>query len=277
MSEDLDVTQPEDLSVEAAMDDDWLPPLPDDMPESERAAYEDDSVDDALIGDELTPPAVAPVSEPPLIDIEAAYADADATLSNLYDDHAELGRQLDEGEIGEGHYQSELLKLNRQIEKAQTELDAIEGERSQKLNQFESARQAEEQKFADAVDAFLARPENASIVEGSDAWNVLDAQIKMLAGVLPQNTPYDQLLEKARAATSQIVDLPTPSGRKAVPSAKPLRNNAMPPPTLSSMPAAATNESSGEFDHIEKLSGEAYERAIGQLSKEQRNRLLMGG
>ena len=186
--------------------------------------------------------------------------------------HAELealGEQYDNGDILDGAYNTAKVRIERdlkRIEARETELvtkeDALAERETSKQEQFQND-------FAVATNEFMARTENAIFVEGSPEFAALDNQLGMVAQSMPPGTPFDVLLDKARAAVSSYMALPAKPAEKAV------KQDPETMPSISNMPAVVPNTNDGnKFAHLDKLDGPALERAISDMSDAQQAEYL---
>lgn len=192
--------------------------------------------------------------------------------------HAELealGEQYDNGDILDGAYNTAKVRIERdlkRIEARETELvtkeDALAERETSKQEQFQND-------FAVAANDFMARTENAIFVEGSPEFAALDNQLGMVAQSMPPGTPFDVLLDKARAAVSSYMTLPEAgkTGSKSV--GKAFKQDPETMPSISNMPAVVPNTNDGnKFAHLDKLDGPALERAISDMSEAQQAEYL---
>lgn len=191
--------------------------------------------------------------------------------------HAELealGEQYDNGDILDGAYNTAKVRIERdlkRIEARETELvtkeDALAERETSKQEQFQND-------FAVAVTGFMARPENAPFVEGSPEFAALDQQLGMVAQSMAPGTPFDVLLDKARAAVSSYMTLPE-AGKQDKPVDKAVKQDLETMPSISNMPAVVPNTNDGnKFAHLDKLDGPALERAISDMSEAQQAEYL---
>lgn len=200
----------------------------------------------------------------------AIDAEYDAEIEKL----ADLGKKYDEGEILDGAYNAEKARIDRnlkRIEARESELvtkeDAIAARETSKQEQFQND-------FAVAANDFMARTENAIFVEGSPEFAALDQQLGMVAQSMAPGTPFDVLLDKARAAVSSYMTLPE-AGKQDKPVDKAVKQDPETMPSISNMPAVVANTNEGnKFAHLDKLDGPALERAISDMSEAQQAEYL---
>ena len=234
----------------------------DNADEADSADADNDSADD----DDYQQEAATVAEKRTAID-----AEFDAKHAEL----AELGEQYDNGDILDGAYNTAKVRIERdlkRIEARETELvtkeDAIAERETSKQEQFQND-------FASAANDFMARTENAIFVEGSPEFAALDNQLGMVAQSMPPGTPFDVLLDKARAAVSSYMTLPEVIKTESKPAEKAVKQDPETMPSISNMPAVVPNTNDGnKFAHLDKLDGPALERAISDMSDVQQAEYL---
>lgn len=206
--------------------------------------------------------------------VASKRAAIDAEFDAKHAELAELGEQYDNGDILDGAYNTAKVRIERdlkRIEARETELvtkeDAIA---ERETSQQEQSRND----FAAAAHEFMARPENAAFVEGSPEFAALDNQLGMVAQSMAPGTPFDVLLDKARAAVASYMTLPE-AGTRNKPADKSVKQDPETMPSIANMPSVvANNNDDGKFTHLDKLDGPALERAIADMSEAQQNEYL---
>ncbi|WP_105245440.1 hypothetical protein [Psychrobacter sp. Marseille-P5312] len=202
----------------------------------------------------------------------AIDAEFDAKLAEL----EALGKQYDDGDILDGAYNTAKVRIERDLKRIEareaelvTKEDEIAERETSKQEQFQND-------FAVAVNDFMARPENKPFVEGSPEFAALDQQLGVIAQSMPPGTPFDVLLNKARAAVSSYMDLPDAGKKEDKPADKSVKPDPETMPSISNMPAVVANSNdNGKFAHLDKLDGPALERAIADMSEAQQNEYLL--
>lgn len=270
---------------DATGDDDWTAGLTDDeiaAIEAEEGDDEDTEADTDNDGDSGDT-ADEPTTDDGQDDWQAeaaTVADKRTAIDAEFDaKHAELealGEQYDNGDILDGAYNTAKVRIERdlkRIEARETELvtkeDAIAERETSKQEQFQND-------FASAANEFMARTENAIFVEGSPEFAALDQQLGMVAQSMAPGTPFDVLLDKARAAVSSYMTLPEAGKTNSKPVDKALNQDPETMPSISNMPAVVANTNEGnKFAHLDKLDGPALERAISDMSEAQQNEYLI--
>lgn len=200
----------------------------------------------------------------------AIDAEFDAKLAEL----EALGKQYDDGDILDGAYNAAKARLDRELKRIEareaelvTKEDAIAERETSQQEQFQND-------FAAAVGDFMARPENAAFVEGSPEFAALDQQLGVIAQSMAPGTPFDVLLDKARAAVSSYMTLPE-AGKQNKPADKNVKPEPEHMPSISNMPAVVANSNEGnKFAHLDKLGGPELERAIADMSEAQQAEYL---
>lgn len=198
----------------------------------------------------------------------------DAEFDAKHAELAALGEQYDNGDILDGAYNTAKVRIERdlkRIEARETELvtkeDAIAERETSKQEQFQND-------FASAANEFMARTENAIFVEGSPEFAALDNQLGMVAQSMAPGTPFDVLLDKARAAVSSYMTLPE-AGKQDKLVDKAVKQDPETMPSISNMPAVVPNTNDGnKFAHLDKLDGPALERAISDMNEAQQAEYL---
>lgn len=198
----------------------------------------------------------------------------DAEFDAKHAELAALGEQYDNGDILDGAYNAAKVRIERDLKRIEareaelvTKEDAIAERETSQQEQFQTD-------FAAAVGDFMARPENAAFVEGSPEFAALDQQLGVIAKSVAPGTPFDVLLDKARAAVSSYMDLPE-AGKQDKPADKNVKPEPEHMPSISNMPAVVANSNEGnKFAHLDKLGGPELERAIADMSEAQQAEYL---
>lgn len=198
----------------------------------------------------------------------------DAEFDAKHAELAALGEQYDNGDILDGAYNAAKVRIERDLKRIEareaelvTKEDAIAERETSQQEQFQND-------FAAAVGDFMARPENAAFVEGSPEFAALDQQLGVIAQSMAPGTPFDVLLDKARAAVSSYMTLPE-AGKQNKPADKNVKPEPEHMPSISNMPAVVANSNEGnKFAHLDKLGGPELERAIADMSEAQQAEYL---
>lgn len=201
-----------------------------------------------------------------LADFAQRESDIDARFEQNVEALRELANKYTDGEIGEGDYQAEKARLDREARKIEFEEQALLNQKSQVQTQADAQQAQIQNDFTSAADAFLDRPENKDVfVAGSPELTALDQQIQILSQTLPPTTTYAELFDKARSVVATYMNLPSSGGEAQQPQKANVPQPTI-PPNLGQMQAVVNNSVDDKFAHIDKLSGLDYDRALERLS-----------
>ena len=257
-------------------------------------------VDDDLVNDLLKPeidplvpetviqpefeiePEPAPDYDAQLEELEqqkqAAQGEVDDTLDKLQ----QLVEQFDDGEVSQGKYDIEKLKLERELRRNEKTLDKAEQAHeslsevaTEKLDEYHNTRV---NVWRNDLMRFLGDPANEVIANNHHIALDFDETLEKLgkSGVL-NGLNNQQILQSVRNQLAFTVPelrttQYTPAAKAATKPAKPTQKANI-PASLSQM---QTQEIPADdpFAFIRKLSGVEYEKAISKLSEEQQEQLL---
>lgn len=201
-----------------------------------------------------------------LADFAQRESDIDTRFEQNVEALRELANKYTDGEIGEGDYQAEKARLDREARKIEFEEQALLNQKSQVQTQADAQQAQIQNDFTSAADAFLDRPENKDVfVAGSPEITALDQQIQILSQTLPPTTTYAELFDKARSVVATYMNLPSAGGEAQQPQKANVPQPTI-PPNLGQMQAVVNNSVDDKFAHIDKLSGLDYDRALERLS-----------
>ena len=201
-----------------------------------------------------------------LADFAQRESDIDTRFEQNVEALRELANKYTDGEIGEGDYQAEKARLDREARKIEFEEQALLNQKSQVQTQADAQQAQIQNDFTSAADAFLDRPENKDVfVAGSPELTALDQQIQILSQTLPPTTTYAELFDKARSVVATYMNLPSAGGEAQQPQKANVPQPTI-PPNLGQMQAVVNNSVDDKFAHIDKLSGLDYDRALERLS-----------
>lgn len=254
-----------DAEWEALHDDD-LGPNPDDGivdADDDEPAPADADVTPPPAADDTPPPADAEEPAPAPLLVANAPEDATARLAELATQKEELATKFDDGEMSAKEYQTQLDALAK--EERKIELDLHKAQIAAEM-QAQQARNT----FLREVQEFTA---GTIYKESALAWNTLDAAVRAV-GSDPANAALTgrQILEKAHAEVLKDPVLAAAFGTRQPKPEKAEAKKPAPtiPPTLGRVPAAETEDTSGNrFAALERLLETdpiAYEKAVGKLS-----------
>lgn len=212
---------------------------------------------------------------------QAAQGEIDDTLDKLQ----QLAEQFDEGEISQGKYDVEKLKLERDLrrtekafDKAEQAHESLSAEATTKVNEYQDIRR---NVWKTDLLSFLEDPANELIANNQHVAEQFDILLNSMAqsGVF-NGLNNQQVLQSVRNQLSfRVPELGktayTPAAKATTQTPKPAK-----PTQTANIPASLSQMQTQEmpaddpFAFIRKLSGVAYEEAISKLSEEQQEKLL---
>lgn len=219
-----------------------------------------------------------------LIEVSGRLAESNTASEALIKQLEELASKVDEGDLTQGQYDVEKAKIDSALRRIDAKIASDETLQAQITQHIEKgagdAHAKYEAEFQTQAVAFLSKPENAIFNEDQKAHTALQNVINQMAqsGMSEGLTPA-QVLEQARAHVALRIKLPEPAKVEEKPT-KPTGERKKPdiPPNLSQMPAVIANAADGgEFVHLDKLTGVAYDAAYAKLTPSQQERYLNGG
>lgn len=209
---------------------------------------------------------------------QAAQGEVDDTLDKLQ----QLAEQFDDGEVSQGKYDIEKLKLERELRRSEKTLDKAEQAHdslsevaTEKLDEYHTSRRVT---WRNDLVGFLEDPANEVIANNQHIAEQFDTLLQSMgqSGVF-EGLNNQQILQSVRNQLSfRVPELGktayTPAAKAATKPAKPTQKPNI-PASLSQM---QTQEIPADdpFAFIRKLSGVEYEKAISKLSEEQQEQLL---
>ena len=278
-----EVVDPE-LEVDDGLIDDLLKPeidplVPVDNTDTPAPAAAPETVIDPELENEPEP---APDYDAQLEELEqqkqAAQGEVDDTLDKLQ----QLAEQFDDGEVSQGKYDIEKLKLERELRRSEKTLDKAEQAHeslsevaTEKLDEYHTSRRTT---WRNDLVGFLEDPANEVIANNQHIAEQFDTLLQSMgqSGVF-EGLNNQQILQSVRNQLSfRVPELGktayTPAAKAATKPAKPTQKANI-PASLSQM---QTQEIPADdpFAFIRKLSGVEYEKAISKLSEEQQEKLL---
>lgn len=199
-------------------------------------------------------------------DLSEKYEELNTAYATLSE---KIAAQHESGEISFKDYNKQQNELTIRYYNERSSLDALKFETSV----FEKQNaQAAEQAWKHEQEIFLSA--NPSFKDEI----VYDA----LAGTLTRlysdpayaNKTQSELLHIAADKVGAKFNIDMQFKKPPVLKSVPARQAVELPTTLANVPPAASNIEVGEFDNIDRLKGEAYEKALSKLSQEQRARYM---
>ncbi|HHX4894669.1 TPA: hypothetical protein ACVB8O_002149 [Acinetobacter baumannii] len=212
---------------------------------------------------------------------QAAQGEVDDTLDQLQ----KLAEDFDEGEISQGKYDVEKLKLERALrrqeralEQAEQDYQSLSSEATTKVEQYHESRRTV---WREDLVSFLEDPANAVIANNQHIAQQFDGLLQSMgqSGVF-EGLNNQQILQSVRNQLSfRVPELSktayTPKQNTQPKPPKPSQANAKVPASLSQM-SAQEMPADDPFAYIRKLSGVKYEEAISKLSPEQQEAFFFG-
>lgn len=222
-----------------------------------------------------------------LAELDQQKQEAQGKVDDTLDQLAALAEKFDDGEISQGKYDVEKLKLERELRRVEKELDKVEqahenlsSEAETKINAYQDSRRTVWRN--DLID-FLQDPANEVIANNQHVAEQFDALLQSMgqSGVF-EGLNNHQILQSVRNQLSFRV--PELGKTQYNPEVKTDQAKSKPPkPTQkANIPASLSQMNAQEipaddpFAYIRKLSGVKYEEAISKLSEEQQEKFLFG-
>lgn len=276
-------TDPE-LTVDENLIDDLLKPEPEEKTElAKKQEPEPDPAPEPTV-EEVEP---LPNFDEQLAELDQQKQEAQGKVDDTLDQLAALAEKFDDGEISQGKYDVEKLKLERELRRVEKELDKVEqahenlsSEAETKINAYQDSRRtvwrndlidflqdsaneviANNQHVAEQFDALLQSMGQSGVFEGLNNHQILQSVRNQLSFRVPElgKTQYNPEVKTDPAKAKP----PKPTQKANIPA------------SLSQMNAQEMT-ADDPFAYIRKLSGVKYEEAISKLSEEQQEKFLFG-
>jgi len=193
--------------------------------------------------------------------------DTEATnkIEELKAKRTELRKKYAEGELERDDLDAQLDAINDDIL-----------EQREIISRANLYRESVEARWSGAVEAFMTDDANKMFRDGAPLNAALDAEVRKIhADKGKQHLSFAERLAEAKAnVLKQIgeglgIDVTKAAGGKGP------KKPATIPPGLDDMSSADDgSRDSGEFAHLDRLSGVEYDRAFAKLTPEQRSRYL---
>lgn len=228
--------------------------------------------------DPITIPEVEDYSER-LTELQEKRTETQGNIDDTLDKIDELAKQFDEGEIGQGQYESQKLRLQRQLGQFERDHDRLEQKYDELNNQSNQQNQTRQeliqQQWQKDLNTFISQPENDLFKNNPNLAHEFDRTLTALgqAGHF-EGMPNQQILATVRATLaikhSELANQqqPKPATENKKPQ-KPTHSNSTVPTSLANIPALEQPDDTDPFAHIHKLSGIAYEEAISKMTPVQ--------
>lgn len=193
--------------------------------------------------------------------------DTEATkkIEELKAKRTELRKKYAEGELERDDLDAQLDAINDDIL-----------EQREIISRANLYRESVDARWSGAVEAFMADDSNKMFRDGAPLNAALDAEVRKIhADKGKQHLSFAERLKEAKAnvlkqvGESLGIDVTKPAGGKGP------KKPANIPPGLDDMSNADDgSRDSGEFAHLDRLTGVEYDRAFAKLTPEQRSRYL---
>ncbi|WP_151721057.1 hypothetical protein [Acinetobacter ursingii] len=211
-----------------------------------------------------------------LTELTQQKEDAQGKIDDVLEQLEKLGEDFDNGEIGQGKYEAQKLRLQRDLNQYETQLTQIEQQHTNLANtsaeQNLSRQEALNQAWARDAKSFIDQPENELLKNNPNMAHAFDQTLTALgqAGQL-EGLSNTQVLQTVRAALAiRHPELNTkPTGQQQEQKKKPTHDGFVPPVSLANVPSTDGLDDN-PFAHIDKLSGIEYETAISKMTPAQR-------
>ena len=274
-------TDPE-LIVDENLIDDLLKPEPEEK--TKPVEKQEPEPDPDLTVEEVE---LLPNFDEQLAELDQQKQEAQGKVDDTLDQLAALAEKYDDGEISQGKYDVEKLKLERELRRVEKELDKVEqthenlsSEAETKINAYQDSRRtvwrndlidflqdsaneviANNQHVAEQFDALLQSMGQSGVFEGLNNQQILQSVRNQLSFRVPElgKTQYNPEVKTDPAKAKP----PKPTQKANIPASLSQMN-------AQEMPA------DDPFAYIRKLSGVKYEEAISKLSEEQQEKFLFG-
>ncbi|MCA1490105.1 hypothetical protein I6F11_04125 [Ensifer sp. NBAIM29] len=199
-------------------------------------------------------------------------ADINDKIKSLDEERDRIAASFDDGDLTAQEMRAKLKPIEQQLDELKDQRTAANVSKNLAIETYKTV----------TVPEFFK--EHTQYKPGSVLYNMLDTELRKL-----QSASVDPLNPKHLRKAHEIIDkqlreaLGDSAGGKKDPAAKPQNGKPAPkreiPPTLANVPAADITdaEDGGEFAYLDRLANkdvEAYERELGKLSDDKRDRYL---
>ncbi|WP_288382322.1 hypothetical protein [uncultured Acinetobacter sp.] len=210
-----------------------------------------------------------------LAELTQQKEDAQGQIDDVLEKLEKLGEDFDNGEIGQGKYEAQKIRLQRELNQCEAQLAHVENQHSTlsktSAEQTLSRQEAINQAWANDAKAFIDKPENELLKNNPNMAHAFDQTLVALgqAGQL-EGLSNHKVLETVRAAMAiRYPELNKAVERPQEKKSKPTHEGFVPPVSLASVPSVDIIDDIDPFAHINKLSGIAYEIALSKLTPQQ--------
>lgn len=183
--------------------------------------------------------------------------------SNLDSERKELRRKYNEGEIDQDDYDNQIDDIDARLYNL-SERYAEEHAKITRLQvKAEIAQEQAVQRWQMEQQIFFS--EHKNYATDQRRMTLLRAELESMNGSKDiEGKTGLEILRLAESRVSEYLGEKKQQAKEAKPS-----NVKEFPKTLTNIPAAEEETERGEFDYLDKLNGEAYEKAFAKLTKEQ--------
>ena len=193
--------------------------------------------------------------------------DTEATnkIEELKAKRTELRKKYAEGELERDDLDAQLDAINDDIL-----------EQREIISRANLYRESVEARWSGAVEAFMTDDANKMFRDGAPLNAALDAEVRKIhADKDKQHLSFSERLKEAKANVLKQVGESLGIDVTKTASGKGPKKPATIPPGLDDMSNADDgSRDSGEFAHLDRLTGVEYDRAFAKLTPEQRSRYL---
>lgn len=218
-----------------------------------------------------------------LEELDQQRQEAQGKVSDAFSKLEELGQQFDDGEIGQGKYDSQKALLERDIRQYEGEVSRIDSQYEALSNTaaetIDAYNKSQADKFNQELLNFVKKEENSYLMTNPNIAGEFDHLLKTLgnSGVF-DGMSNRQIIETVN--NTLLVRHPElkaakpkadPEQKKETPAKPPKPTHEQPniPTSLSAIPPIEVNDQTDPFAHIRKLNGIEYEAAIQKLTPMQ--------
>ncbi|MDC4360963.1 hypothetical protein NQ651_17395 [Acinetobacter baumannii] len=243
-------------------------------------AGQDGKENDQEIEDETVP---LPNFDEQLEELDQQRQEAQGKVSDAFSKLEELGQQFDDGEIGQGKYDTQKALLERDIRQYEGEVSRIDSQYEALSNTaaetIDAYNKSQADKFNQELLNFVKKEENSYLMTNPNIAGEFDHLLKTLgnSGVF-DGMSNRQIIETVNnTLLVRHPELKTakpkadPEQKKETPAKPPKPKHEQPniPTSLSAIPPIEVNDQTDPFAHIRKLNGIDYEAAIQKLTPAQ--------
>lgn len=278
----------EDVDEVETVDDGAEAQSVEDVPAANEAADEDGQADIEAAeadDDEADPepknfqPALDDQAQADEARIAKEISDAEAKIGEVDEKLEDLAMQFEDGEIELAEYKKESRALRAEERKLTAAIAAANAEKSAMAAQAKHKEVAEQQyaqaRWEAAVEQWKEIGDNAKYEKNPILSQYMIQEVTRIRqteeGAALGNLA---ILKKARVAVDTMLQEAgfLPASTQAAPKQQRKQTSKESPVTLADAPAAAQNDTGGEFAYLDSLDGMELESAVSKLTPEQQER-----